>query len=142
MGISPDLATRYPAELSGGQRPRVAIARALVAKPAVLLCDEVTSSLDVSVQASVIELLRSLLADGLGMLFVTHDLAVVRNIADTVAVLSAGRVVEQGEARAVLSAPSHPYTQSLLANTLQLPTDATGFDMPAIAPRQSATGSR
>jgi peptide/nickel transport system ATP-binding protein len=57
-------------------------------------------------------------------------------------VLSAGRVVEQGEARAVLSAPSHPYTQSLLANTLQLPTDATGFDMPAIAPRQSATGSR
>ncbi|MGO4557632.1 ABC transporter ATP-binding protein [Rhizobiales bacterium 3FA27D7] len=142
VGISPDLATRYPAELSGGQRPRVAIARALVAKPAVLLCDEVTSSLDVSVQASVIELLRSLLADGLGMLFVTHDLAVVRNIADTVAVLSAGRVVEQGEARAVLSAPSHPYTQSLLANTLQLPTDATGFDMPAIAPRQSATGSR
>ncbi|HEV2507772.1 MAG TPA: ABC transporter ATP-binding protein [Mesorhizobium sp.] len=137
VGISPDLATRYPAELSGGQRQRVAIARALVANPGVLLCDEVTSSLDVSVQASVIELLRSLLADGLGMLFVTHDLAVVRNIADTVAVLSAGRVVEQGGADKVLSAPSHPYTQSLLANTLQLPTEA----VPAIAPRQYVGGS-
>lgn len=140
VGISPDLAIRYPAELSGGQRQRVAIARALVANPAVLLCDEVTSSLDVSVQASVIELLRSLLADGLGMLFVTHDLAVVRNIADSVAVLSAGRVVEQGEAHKVLGAPSHPYTQSLLANTLQLPTEAV--DIPALAPRQSAGGSR
>ncbi|WP_054311390.1 ABC transporter ATP-binding protein [Mesorhizobium sp. 1M-11] len=142
VGISPDLGTRYPAELSGGQRQRVAIARALVANPAVLLCDEVTSSLDVSVQASVIELLRSLLADGLGMLFVTHDLAVVRNIADTVAVLSAGRVVEQGEAHKVLGTPSHPYTQSLLANTLQLPTEAADLDMPVIAPRQSAAGSR
>ncbi|MFD9898364.1 ABC transporter ATP-binding protein [Mesorhizobium sp. NPDC059025] len=140
VGISPDLAMRYPAELSGGQRQRVAIARALVANPGVLLCDEVTSSLDVSVQASVIELLRSLLADGLGMLFVTHDLAVVRNIADTVAVLSAGRVVEQGEAGRVLSAPSHPYTQSLLANTLQLPTEAADPDV--IAPKQSAAGSR
>lgn len=141
VGISPDLAMRYPAELSGGQRQRVAIARALVANPTVLLCDEVTSSLDVSVQASVIELLRSLLADGLGMLFVTHDLAVVRNVADTVAVLSAGRVVEQGDAHEVLSAPSHPYTQSLLANTLQLPTEAD-MEVPAIAPRQSAGGSR
>ncbi|PLP57994.1 ABC transporter ATP-binding protein [Mesorhizobium loti] len=140
VGISPHLAMRYPAELSGGQRQRVAIARALVANPAVLLCDEVTSSLDVSVQASVIELLRSLLADGLGMLFVTHDLAVVRNIADTVAVLSAGRVIEQGDVYKVLSAPSHPYTQSLLANTLQLPTEA--IDVPTIARRQSAAGSR
>ncbi|WP_448955599.1 ABC transporter ATP-binding protein [Labrys neptuniae] len=121
VGISADLAAYYPAELSGGQRQRVAIARALVAKPAVLLCDEVTSSLDVSVQASVIELLRSLLDDGLGMLFVTHDLAVVRNIADQVVVLQAGRVVEHGETQAVLRSPRHPYTQSLLANTLQLP---------------------
>ncbi len=124
VGISAELASRYPSELSGGQRQRVAIARALVAKPAVLLCDEVTSSLDVSVQASVIELLRSLLDDGLGMLFVTHDLAVVRNIADEVIVLAGGRVVERGETNAVLTSPQHPYTRSLLANTLQLPTEA------------------
>ncbi|MFS8045980.1 ABC transporter ATP-binding protein [Rhizobium sp. BR 314] len=124
VGISVDLASCFPSELSGGQRQRVAIARALVAKPAVLLCDEVTSSLDVSVQASVIELLRSLLDDGLGMLFVTHDLAVVRNIADEVVVLAGGRVVERGATSAVLQAPQHPYTRSLLANTLQLPTDA------------------
>lgn len=142
VGISPELATRYPSELSGGQRQRVAIARALVANPAVLLCDEVTSSLDVSVQASVIELLRSLLADGLGMLFVTHDLAVVRNIADTVAVLSGGRVVEQGEAHRVLGTPSHPYTQSLLANTLQLPTEAAVPDVPGFAPKLFVVGSR
>lgn len=142
VGISPDLATRYPAELSGGQRQRVAIARALVANPAVLLCDEVTSSLDVSVQASIIELLRSLLADGLGMLFVTHDLAVVRNIADTVAVLSAGRVVEHGETHKVLGAPGHPYTQSLLANTLQLPTETVDLNAPATVPRRSVAGSR
>ncbi|PSJ56490.1 ABC transporter ATP-binding protein [Mesorhizobium soli] len=126
VGISPDLATRYPAELSGGQRQRVAIARALVAEPSVLLCDEVTSSLDVSVQASVIELLRSLLDDGLGMLFVTHDLAVVRNIADSVVVLSAGRIVECGDIDTVLSSPRHPYTQSLLTNMLQLPSADAG----------------
>ena len=115
------LADRYPAELSGGQRQRVAIARALVADPTVLLCDEVTSALDVSVQASVIELLRRLLDDGLGMLFVTHDLAVVRSIADTVLVLNQGHVVERGEVAAVLDRPRHPYTQSLLGDTLELP---------------------
>jgi peptide/nickel transport system ATP-binding protein len=130
VSIPAELTDRYPAELSGGQRQRVAIARALVSNPAVLLCDEVTSSLDVSVQASVIELLRSLLEDGLGMMFVTHDLAVVRNIADTVIVLNQGRIVEQGEMEAVLNAPQHPYTQSLLANTLQLPD---GDDEPETA---------
>jgi len=116
----------YPADLSGGQRQRVAIARALLADPAVLLCDEVTSALDVSVQASVIELLRALLDDGLAMVFVTHDLAVVRSIADDVLVLSDGHVVERGEVGAVLDRPVHPYTQSLLRDTLELPAASAG----------------
>ncbi|GAA2443497.1 ABC transporter ATP-binding protein [Agromyces soli] len=119
--ISARLAERYPAELSGGQRQRVAIARALACEPKVLLCDEVTSALDVSVQASVIELLRGLIDEGLAMLFVTHDLAIVRSIADSVVVLSEGHVVERGETAAVLDRPSHPYTQGLLADTLELP---------------------
>ncbi|GAA4529305.1 ABC transporter ATP-binding protein [Amycolatopsis samaneae] len=121
VGIPSRLAGRHPAELSGGQRQRVAIARALVCEPKLLICDEATSALDVSVQASLVELLRSLLADGLSMLFVTHDLAVVRSIADTVVVLSRGRVVESGAADDVLSRPAHSYTRSLLAATLEVP---------------------
>ncbi|WP_223690053.1 ABC transporter ATP-binding protein [Leifsonia poae] len=120
------LAGMYPAELSGGQRQRVAIARALACRPSLLICDEVTSALDVSVQASVIELLRSLLDDGLAMIFVTHDLSVVRSIADNVAVLSEGFVVERGETAAVLDEPHHPYTQALLADTLELPEAFVG----------------
>ncbi|TDD71865.1 dipeptide ABC transporter ATP-binding protein [Actinomadura rubrisoli] len=119
--IPSGLAGRYPAELSGGQRQRVAIARALVCEPKLLICDEVTSALDVSVQASVVELLRSLLDDGLSMIFVTHNLAVVRSIADSVVVLSQGRVVESGATDSVLSAPAHPYTRSLIAATLEVP---------------------
>ncbi|WP_018681012.1 dipeptide ABC transporter ATP-binding protein [Actinokineospora enzanensis] len=119
------LASRHPADLSGGQRQRVAIARALVCDPAVLVCDEVTSALDVSVQASVVELLRSLLSDGLSMVFVTHNLAVVRSIADTTVVLNQGRVVESGVTDSVLGNPTHPYTQSLMAATLEVP-EATG----------------
>ncbi|WP_275292284.1 ABC transporter ATP-binding protein [Amycolatopsis sp. La24] len=116
------LAGRYPAELSGGQRQRVAIARALVCEPKLIICDEVTSALDVSVQASVVELLRSLMNDGPSMIFVTHNLAVVRSISDEVVVLSEGRAVESGRTDQVLAAPSHPYTRSLLAATLEVPT--------------------
>ncbi|MFB9927034.1 dipeptide ABC transporter ATP-binding protein [Amycolatopsis halotolerans] len=115
------LADRYPAELSGGQRQRVAIARALVCEPKLIICDEVTSALDVSVQASVVELLRSLMDDGPSMIFVTHNLAVVRSISDEVVVLSEGRAVESGRTDQVLTSPSHPYTRSLLAATLDVP---------------------
>ncbi len=116
------LAEAYPAELSGGQRQRAAIARALVCEPSVLICDEVTSALDVSVQASVVELLRTLLGQGLGMVFVTHNLAVVRSIADRLIVLNEGRVVEVGGAESVFGAPTHEYTVSLLNDTLEVPT--------------------
>ncbi|MFE3173008.1 dipeptide ABC transporter ATP-binding protein [Amycolatopsis sp. NPDC059090] len=115
------LAGRYPSELSGGQRQRVAIARALVCEPKLIICDEVTSALDVSVQASVVELLRSLMDDGPSMIFVTHNLAVVRSISDEVVVLSEGRAVEAGRTDQVLTSPSHAYTRSLLAATLDVP---------------------
>ncbi|MFI0420030.1 dipeptide ABC transporter ATP-binding protein [Spongiactinospora sp. 9N601] len=114
------LASRYPAELSGGQRQRVAIARALGCAPTVLICDEVTSALDVSVQAAIVELLRGLLHDGLGMVFVTHNLAVVRSLADSVIVLSEGHVVEHGGTDTVLTEPRHAYTKALLADTLEV----------------------
>lgn len=118
--LSAQLIDRYPADLSGGQRQRVAIARALLADPDVLICDEVTSALDVSVQAAIVELLRGFLGDGLSMLFVTHNLAVVRSIADSVAVLYRGRIVEAGPSEQVLDAPRHPVTAALRDDTLDL----------------------
>ena len=108
-------AQRFPDQLSGGERQRVAIARALVAKPALLLCDEILSALDVSVQASVIELLRKLKAErNVAMLFISHDLAVVRSLADRVGVLFRGELMETGPVEAVFRPPYHPYTLSLL----------------------------
>jgi peptide/nickel transport system ATP-binding protein len=109
------LATRYPGELSGGERQRVALARALAAAPDLLLCDEITSALDVSVQAAVLEVLNDLRSElGLSLLFITHNLGVVAAVADEVLVLQAGTVCEQGSTRTVLDTPAHPYTQQLL----------------------------
>ncbi|HTX07377.1 MAG TPA: ABC transporter ATP-binding protein [Solirubrobacteraceae bacterium] len=118
VGLSAGLAGYYPDQLSGGERQRVSIARALVCQPEVLICDEVTSALDVSVQAAIVELLRGLQQEsGLSLLFVTHNLALVRNIADEVIVLSNGRVVESGETESVLDAPQQAYTKQLITDT-------------------------
>ncbi len=119
VGLSADVAGRYPAHFSGGQRQRIAIARALMASPRLVICDEPTSALDLSVQAQVLNLLRSLQDDfGLGYLFVSHDLAVVRHVSHRIVVLYQGRVMEQGDAERVYANPAHPYTRALLAAAL------------------------
>lgn len=111
-----DILHRYPSELSGGQKQRVNLARAFAAKPRVLLCDEVTSALDVSVQATVIELIAAIAADtGTSVVFVSHDLAVVRTIAHRAVVMKDGRIVEQGSTDELFRAPQQAYTQELLA---------------------------
>lgn len=122
VALDGSLLHRFPGQLSGGESQRVAIARALVAEPAVLLCDEVTSALDVSVQAAIVQLLRRLQQDlGLTMLFVTHNLALVRYVADRTIVMKDGHLLEEGDTTAVLSTPQHPYTAELLANAPTFP---------------------
>jgi len=121
VSLTAAYADRYPDQLSGGERQRVAIARALVSRPDVLVCDEVTSALDVLVQAAIVELLADLQRDlGLSMLFVTHNLPLVRSIAHRVAVMSEGRVVEVGATERVLVVPEQEYTKRLLADTPQI----------------------
>jgi peptide/nickel transport system ATP-binding protein len=118
VALDSSLLSRYPDQLSGGERQRVAIARGLAAEPTVLICDEVTSWLDVSVQAAIIELLAGLQRDmGLSMLFVTHNLALVRSISQEVAVMNEGRIVEYGAVDAVLDDPQADYTKKLLSDT-------------------------
>lgn len=116
VGLPPAMARRYPHELSGGQARRVGVARALALKPRLVIADEPTAGLDVSVQAEVLNLMADLRAEmGLAYLIITHNLALVRHVADRVVVLYLGRVVEEGPTAQVFAAPAHPYTASLIA---------------------------
>jgi microcin C transport system ATP-binding protein len=126
VGLDPGTKDRYPHEFSGGQRQRIAIARAMVLKPRFVVLDEPTSALDMSVQAQIVDLLRELQdAHRLAYLFISHDLKVVRALADEVIVMRAGRVVEQGRADAIFDAPKEPYTRALIA---------AAFDIEAVEP--------
>ena len=116
VGLSPDMVTRYPHEFSGGQRQRIGIARCLAVDPEFIVCDEATSALDVSVQAQILNLLKSLQIDfNLTYLFITHNLSVVEYFADEVAVMYLGRIVERGTTEEIFDSPKHPYTRALLS---------------------------
>jgi ABC-type oligopeptide transport system ATPase subunit len=135
VGLPSTALHRKPGEFSGGQRQRIGIARALASEPELLVCDEATSALDVSVQAQVLELLREIKRDtGLTYVFISHNLGVVREISDTIIVMSAGSIVESGVTADVLAHPAEPYTQTLRAAALD-PTTMVG-----VKPRQLLKG--
>ncbi len=131
--LDPDTMSRYPHEFSGGQRQRICIARALAVDPELIICDEAISSLDVSIQAQILNLLKDLQEErGLTYLFITHDLGVVRYFADRIAVMYLGRVVEEGPTERIMAAPRHPYTQALLASVPSLDPDRRGVEPAAL----------
>jgi oligopeptide/dipeptide ABC transporter ATP-binding protein len=135
VGLPPEFAGRYPHEFSGGQRQRIAIARALAARPRLIVADEAISALDVSAQASIANLLASLVSDlDMGLLFISHDLGIVRQLSDRIAVMYLGKVVETGPAEEVWGRSAHPYGQALIGaipsvSSHQLPDDLPG-DVP------------
>lgn len=132
VGLSTGHAARYPHELSGGQRQRVGIARAIATGPKLIICDEPVSALDVSIQSQIINLLRDLQRDmGVAYLFIAHNLAVVRHIADRVAVMHTGRIVELAKPDAIFDRPQHPYTASLLAAVPRLNPRRAGSELSA-----------
>lgn len=140
VGLHPDMINRFPHEFSGGQAQRIGIGRAIISRPRLLICDEAVSALDVSVQALIIELLSRLQAElGLAILFISHDLAVVRQISQRVIVLYLGRVAEHAPREALFSAPRHPYTAALIGSALSSnpavergrPAPPIGTDLPS-----------
>ncbi|AMY52550.1 ATP-binding cassette domain-containing protein [Rhodococcoides fascians] len=140
VGLPSTALTRRPAEFSGGQRQRIGIARALASGPEILVCDEATSALDVSVQAQVLELLREIQQQtGLTYVFISHNLGVVREISETVVVMSKGHIVERGDTEEVLARPKQPYTRALRAAALD-PSTMTGTKPRHIVSRLAKTG--
>ena len=123
VDLPADAASRYPHEFSGGQRQRIAIARAIVAKPDLVIADEVVSALDLTTRTRIIDLMRSL-SSRMTFIVVSHDIALVALLCDRLAVLEQGRIVEQGATRDILARPAHPYTQRLLASTPRMPQRA------------------
>jgi oligopeptide/dipeptide ABC transporter ATP-binding protein len=131
VGLRAEDAKRFPNEFSGGQRQRIAIARAIASKPKVLMLDEPVSSQDISIRAQILNILKDLQEEyGLGCVFISHDLATVRFMADDVIVMYLGRVIERGSAAAICTTPSHPYTKALLAAALPPNPDAPQPELP------------